>query len=87
MSGKKYLTRPALRERYGGIADITVARWIESGRIDPPLLINNRHYFDEAKLDESDRRHAASFQRARANPAKHRPPQRNNTIEGILPTD
>ncbi|CAN7302864.1 DNA-binding protein [Mesorhizobium sp. LjNodule214] len=87
MSGKKYLTRPALRERYGGIADITVGRWIKSGRIDPPLQINNRHYFDEAKLDESDRRHAAAFQRARVNPQKHRPPQRKTTIEETLPTD
>ncbi|MBX4972342.1 DNA-binding protein [Rhizobium lentis] len=70
---KRYLTRRQLRERYGGIADVTVRRWIDSGRIDEPLRIANRDYFDEAKLDATDRRHAAEYQRARENPAKRAP--------------
>lgn len=74
--GKEYIGRKKLRARYNDIADITVTRWIRAGRIDPPLLIGNRQYFDVEKLDEADRRHEAAFQRAQAEPAKHVPPAR-----------
>ncbi len=71
---KKYLTRRQVRERYGNVADITIKRWIDSGRIDPPLRIANRDYFDADKLDATDRRHAAAYHQAREKPAKHAPP-------------
>lgn len=70
--GKRYLTTQQVMARYGGKAAITIKRWVDAGRIDPPLRIGNRDYYDEEKLDASDRRH----QRARANPPKHTPPQR-----------
>ncbi|MGO7570302.1 MULTISPECIES: DNA-binding protein [Rhizobium] len=73
---KKYLTRRQVRERYGNVADITIKRWIDSGRIDEPLRIAGRCYFDEAKLDATDRRHAAAYQQARENGPKHAPPPR-----------
>lgn len=77
--GTKYLTRPQVRERYGSVSDITIKRWINAGRIPAPLLIGNRHYFPETELDEYDRRHAAAFRRAQAEPPKHTPPQLRNT--------
>lgn len=73
--GTKYLTRPQVRQRYGNVADITIKRWINAGRIPAPLLIANRHYFPEAELDEYDRRHAAAFWRAQAEQPQHTPPQ------------
>ncbi|MDX0770998.1 DNA-binding protein [Sinorhizobium medicae] len=74
--GKRYLTRRQVRERYGGIADVTVRRWIDAGRIDEPLRIGNRDYFDEDKLDERDRhQHKAAYRHARANPSDRTPPQ------------
>lgn len=75
---KKYLTRRQVRERYGNISDITVRRWIDSGRIDEPLRIGNRHYFSETELDEADRRAKADYRRARAEPPKQLPPQLQN---------
>ena len=81
MHGKRYLTRPAVRERYGGIADITVTRWILAGRISPPLLIGNRHYFDLEALDDADREHAAAYGRAKARSPNHTPPQRRSDTE------
>lgn len=76
--GKRYLTRRQVRERYGNVADITIRRWIDAGRIDEPLRIANRDYFDEAQLDAADRRHAVAYQKARANPPKHTPPHQEN---------
>lgn len=58
--GKRFLTRRQVRARYGGIADITVRRWIDAGWLDEPLRIGNRDYFDEEKLDATDSRRAAA---------------------------
>ncbi len=79
---KTYLTRRQVRTRYGEISDITIRRWIDSGRIDPPLRIGNRDYFDSDRLDATDRRHAAAYQQARENPAK-RPPRPRKEQGGI----
>ncbi|EGE56752.1 UNVERIFIED_ORG: putative site-specific integrase-resolvase [Rhizobium esperanzae] len=76
---KKYLTRRQVRARYGDISDITIRRWIDSGRIDEPLRIGNRHYFAEDELDEADRRAKANYRRARAEPPKHVPPHLQNS--------
>lgn len=70
---KRYLTRRQVRERYGNISDMTIRRWLDSGRIDEPLRIAGRDYFDTDKLDATDRRHAAAYQQARENPAKRAP--------------
>lgn len=81
---KRYLTRRQVRARYGGICDLTVRRWIDAGRIDPPLLIGNRHYFDLDELDEADRRAKAEYRQAQAQPSQHTPPQRKNTEEETI---
>lgn len=54
--GKRYLTTQQVMARYGGKAAITIKRWVDAGRIDPPVRIGNRDYYDEEKLDASDRR-------------------------------
>jgi len=77
--GKRYIGRRKIRERYNGISDITVTRWIISGRLPDPLLIGNRHYFDIDELDEKDRQAKAAFRRAQAEPPTHTPPQLRNT--------
>lgn len=79
--GKKYLTQPQLKERYGGISDMTVWRWIKAGRISPPALFGNRNYFDVDELDEADRRAKAEYRRAQAEAPKHTPPRLKNTSE------
>ena len=32
----------------------TVARWIKSGRLPPPMKVNGRDYHNEADLDAAD---------------------------------
>jgi predicted site-specific integrase-resolvase len=76
--GKKYLTQPKVRERYG-VSDMTLSRWVKAGRIPEPALFGNRNYFDEAELDEADRRAKAEYRRARAEPPKHTLPHLQNS--------
>ncbi|AUX76286.1 helix-turn-helix transcriptional regulator [Sinorhizobium fredii] len=78
---KRYLTTRQVQERYGGIAAITVRRWVVSGRLKKPVRYGNRDYFDQDGLDASDREAAAAYDRARALPQKHTPPQSKNTEE------
>lgn len=77
--GKRYLTQPQLKERYGGISDMTVSRWVRAGRIPEPALFGTRHYFDLDELDEADRRAKAEYRRAQAEPPKHTPPHLKNS--------
>jgi hypothetical protein len=53
---KRLINTRAVAERYGGRHPRTVKRWWTQGVIPPPdQTINNRHYWDEAKLDRHDR--------------------------------
>ena len=52
--GRRYLSTASVCERYGGINPRTVARWIKSGRLRPPLKVNGRDYHNEADLDAVD---------------------------------
>ena len=52
--GRRYLSTTSVCERYGGINPRTVARWIKSGRLPPPMKVNGRDYHDEADLDAAD---------------------------------
>ncbi|MDE4601396.1 helix-turn-helix transcriptional regulator [Sinorhizobium meliloti] len=81
--GRRYLTRRQVRERYGDISDITVTRRIKRGELPDPLLIGNRHLFALDELEEKDREAKAAFRRAQAEPPKHTPPHRKNTVETI----
>ena len=48
---RKYLMTGAVCERYGGISERTVARWVKSGRLPQPMIVNGRLYFAESSLD------------------------------------
>lgn len=72
--GKRFLTQPQLRLRYGNISDMTVWRWIKAGRIPEPALFGNRNYYAEDELDEADRRAKADYRQARGQSSMHRPP-------------
>ena len=48
--GRRYLSTTSVCERYGGINPRTVARWIKSGRLPPPMKVKGRDYHDEADL-------------------------------------
>jgi hypothetical protein len=52
--GRRYLSTASVCERYGGINPRTVARWIKSGHLPPPMKVNGRDYHDEADLDAAD---------------------------------
>ena len=52
--GRRYLSTASVCERYGGINPRTVARWIKSGRLPPPMKVNGRDYHNEADLDAAD---------------------------------
>ena len=53
---KRLINTRAVAERHGGRHPRTVKRWWQQGVIPPPdQTINNRHYWDEAKLDRHDR--------------------------------
>ncbi|WP_434711983.1 DNA-binding protein [Rhizobium sp. YTUHZ045] len=77
--GTKFLTQAQVRERYGNVSNMTIWRWIRAGRIKPPALYGNRNYFEEAELDEADRRAKAEYRRAQAEPPKHTPPHLQNS--------
>jgi len=41
--------------RYGDVADKTIDRWVASGILPTPLVINKRRYWDEAELEQRER--------------------------------
>jgi hypothetical protein len=66
--GRRYLSTASVCERYGGINPRTVARWIKSGRLPPPMKVNGRDYHDEADLDAADAAARADMRDSRGHP-------------------
>ena len=66
--GRRYLSTASVCERYGGINPRTVARWIKSGRLPPPMKVNGRDYHDEADLDAADAAARADMRDSRGRP-------------------
>lgn len=58
MSTRKLTTR-ALCERYS-VVDRTIDRWVETGVLPKPVIINRRRYFDEAEIEQLERERMAS---------------------------
>jgi hypothetical protein len=59
VAGRKYLGKPRLSIRYD-ITTRTVDRWVKAKVLPPPdLVVNNRPYWDEERLDRHDRRMVA----------------------------
>lgn len=54
---QKFISKQRTARRYGK-NDRTIARWARDPKLDfpQPVMINGRWYFEEAKLDEFDRR-------------------------------
>lgn len=52
MHKSNLLPQRKLRERLGGISDMTVSRWRASGILPPPVVICGRNYWPEPVVDE-----------------------------------
>lgn len=57
---KKFSTASAVRQRYGGMSDMTLYRWLQNPTLGfpRPRYINGRRYFDDDELDAFDARMA-----------------------------
>jgi DNA-binding transcriptional MerR regulator len=51
---KRLLPIKPLCARYN-VVDRTIDRWVESGILPPPLVINKRRYWDEEELEQRER--------------------------------
>jgi DNA-binding transcriptional MerR regulator len=52
---KRLLPAKAVCARYGDVCVRTIDRWVITGILPPPLVINHRRYWDEAQLEERER--------------------------------
>lgn len=41
----------SVRERFGGISNMTLWRWVQRGILPPPVKINTRNYWRETDVD------------------------------------
>ena len=57
----EFLTGPQLRQRFGGISDMTLWRWLHDDCVGfpKPLVINRRRYFRTADVEAFEARQAA----------------------------
>jgi len=53
------LTAINVRQRFGGISDMTLWRWMHDARVGfpQPIIINRRRYFRAADVDAFQERH------------------------------
>ena len=59
---RRFLTGPAVRERYGNCTETTRARWVRKGLVPPPTFVHGtRRFWDEAALDAHDDAKAAKL--------------------------
>ncbi len=58
MKSRRLLSAKQTRERYGGISDMTLWRWLRDPDLGfpQPTYINGRRFFDEAAQDDFDNR-------------------------------
>jgi predicted DNA-binding transcriptional regulator AlpA len=56
------LTTPLLCARYS-VSDRTIDRWIESGILPRPMMINGRRYWDEADIEQMERKRVSGQRR------------------------
>lgn len=61
----KWLTTKTVRERYGGVSEMTLIRWTKSRGFPPPKKIAGRNYRLESELDAWDRANAVTYTRPR----------------------
>jgi hypothetical protein len=67
MDNKHYITRKALRARYGGISEMTLWRWEHDEKLGFPnaLEINGRKYYDLSEVERFERTQAEFAARKR----------------------
>lgn len=59
-SSRKFIGKSKLAVRYDDVTVRTIDRWLEAKILPPPDLVRNgRPFWDEARLDEHDRRTVA----------------------------
>ena len=60
MDNKHYITRKALRARYGGISEMTLWRWEHDEKLGLPkaLEINGRKYYALSEVEAWERQRA-----------------------------
>lgn len=49
-SNEVVLSSRAVRDRFGGVSDMTIHRWVERGILPPPCKINGRNYWRECDI-------------------------------------
>jgi predicted DNA-binding transcriptional regulator AlpA len=59
------LTARALQQRYGVVVR-TVDRWVATGVLPKPMRINKIRYWDEAEIEERERKRISSQREGRA---------------------
>lgn len=59
---KRLLTAKQVRERFGGISDMSLWRWLDNEFIGfpAPIYISRRRFWREADIDAFEARHAAT---------------------------
>jgi hypothetical protein len=81
---KQHIGVRAVCARYDNVHPRTIDRWLKSGALPPPDLVNNhRRYWDVAKLDAHDRRNtiaSADPREARATPTEHDKPYKQRAF-------
>jgi predicted DNA-binding transcriptional regulator AlpA len=50
-SSEKLITTRQLRERVGGVSEMTIWRWVQRGLLPKPRKINSRNYWPESVID------------------------------------
>lgn len=57
----EFLTAPQVRQRFGGISDMTLWRWMHDDRVGfpEPVVINRRRFFRLNEIEAFEGRHAA----------------------------
>jgi predicted DNA-binding transcriptional regulator AlpA len=64
----EFLTANQVRQRFGGISDMTLWRWMRDQRVafPAPLVINRRRYFRAAEIEAFETRQAGATESAAA---------------------
>jgi predicted DNA-binding transcriptional regulator AlpA len=58
MDAQKFLTANQVRDRFGGISDVTLYRWLRDDQLafPRPLVINRRRFFREEEIADWEAR-------------------------------
>lgn len=66
MTPEKLIPQPELRRLFGGVSDMTLWRWRESGMLPAPIVINRRNYYRATDIADMQARMASRSEGERA---------------------